>query len=76
MQTEWYKKYEIFGKGGGEILAKENNLPLIAQIPIEMTLLNESNKGIPISVSEPDTESSIRFKELAQLIKKKFTNQK
>ena len=68
------KKYEIFGKGGGEILAKENNLPLIAQIPIEMSLVNESNKGIPISVSEPDTESSIRFKELAQLIKQQFIN--
>ncbi len=66
------KKYEIFGKGGGKILARENNLPLLAQIPIEITLVNESNKGVPISVSEPDKESSIRFKELAQLIKKQF----
>ncbi len=66
------KKYEIFGKGGGKILAGENNLPLLAQIPIEITLVNESNKGVPISVSEPDKESSIRFKELAQLIKKQF----
>jgi ATPases involved in chromosome partitioning len=30
------KKYEIFGKGGGQILAKENDLPLLAQIPIEI----------------------------------------
>ena len=66
------KKYEIFGKGGGKILARENNLPLLAQIPIEITLVNESNKGVPISVSEPYKESSIRFKELAQLIKKQF----
>ena len=68
------KKYEIFGKGGGKVLAGENNLPLLAQIPIEITLVNESNKGVPISVSEPDKESSIRFKELAQLIKKEFIN--
>ncbi len=66
------KKYEIFGKGGGKILAGENNLPLLAQIPIEIKLVNESNKGVPISISEPDKESSIRFKELAQLIKKQF----
>ena len=66
------KKYEIFGKGGGKILAEENNLPLLAQIPIEIKLVNESNKGVPISISEPDKESSIRFKELAQLIKKQF----
>ena len=68
------KKYEIFGKGGGKILAAENNLPLLAQIPIEITLVNESNKGVPISISEPDKESSIKFKELAQLIKKQFIN--
>ena len=69
-----YKKYEIFGEGGGQILAGENDLPLLAQIPIEMTIVNDSNKGVPISVSEPDKESSIRFKELAQLIKKQFIN--
>ncbi len=68
------KKYEIFGKGGGKILAKENDLPLLAQIPIEISLVNESNKGIPISVSQPDKESSIRFTELAQIIRKMFIN--
>ena len=68
------KKYEIFGRGGGQILAGENNLPLLAQIPIEMKLVNESNKGIPISISEPHSESSIRFKELAKIIKKRFIN--
>ena len=68
------KKYEIFGKGGGKILAEENNLPLLAQIPIEMKLVDESNKGVPITLSDPDKESSIRFKELAKLIKKQFIN--
>ena len=68
------KKYEIFGKGGGEVLAGESNLPLLAQIPIEIALVNESNKGVPISISAPNTESSIRFKELAQLIKQQFFN--
>ena len=68
------KRYEIFGKGGGKILAAENNLPLLAQIPIEIKLVNECNKGIPISISEPTKLSSIRFAELADLIKKQFLN--
>ena len=68
------KKYEIFGKGGGQILAEENDLPLLSQIPIEIPLVNESNKGIPISISNPDKESSMRFAELAELIKNKFIN--
>ena len=68
------KKYEIFGKGGGKILAEENNLPLLAQIPFEMKLVDESNKGFPITLSEPNKESSIRFEELAKFIKKQFIN--
>ena len=66
------KKYEIFGKGGGKILAKENDLQLLAQIPIEIPVVDESNKGMPISISQPNKESSIKFNKLAQLIKNKF----
>ena len=66
------KKYEIFGKGGGKILAEENSLELLAQIPIEIPLVDESNKGFPISMSQPKKESSIKFAELAQFIKNKF----
>ena len=68
------KKYEIFGKGGGKILAEENNLPLLSQIPIEIPLVDESNKGVPITVSGPNKESSIKFTKLAQLIKDQFIN--
>ena len=68
------KEYEIFGKGGGEILAVENNLPLLAKIPIEIPIVDDSNKGIPISISDPNKESSIRFSELAHLIKNQFKN--
>jgi len=68
------KKYEIFGKGGGKILAEENNLELLAQIPIEIPLVDESNKGIPIAISQPSKESSIKFKKLAQIIRNKFVN--
>ena len=68
------KKYEIFGKGGGKILAKENDLELLAQIPIEIPIVDETNKGIPISISQPRKESSIKFEQLAKLIKNKFNN--
>ena len=66
------KKYEIFGKGGGQTLADENKIPLLAQIPLEIPVMNDSNKGVPISLSNPDTKSAILFKELASLTKSKF----
>jgi len=68
------KKYEIFGKGGGQTLASENDLPLLAQIPIEIPLVDDSNKGVPISISQPNKESSVVFDNLAQLIKNQFVN--
>ena len=68
------KKYEIFGKGGGQILAEENDLPLLAQIPIEIPLAIDSNNGVPISISGPNTNSAIKFNELAQYINRKFNN--
>jgi len=43
---------------------------LLHQIP----LVDESNKGIPISISHPNKESSITFGNLAQLIKNKFVD--
>jgi len=68
------KKYEIFGKGGGQKLAKENDLPLLALIPIEIPLVDDSNKGVPISVSQPHKKSSVVFGNLAKLIKNQFIN--
>lgn len=64
------KKYEIFGKGGGQTLADEHKLPLLAQIPIEISVVSESNKGIPIAIGDPQSLSAIVFKELAQFITK------
>tara|TARA_Y100001968_G_scaffold160560_2_gene146812 strand:- start:14588 stop:15655 length:1068 start_codon:yes stop_codon:yes gene_type:complete len=68
------KNYKIFGSGGGKLLADENNLPLLAQIPIEMPVVTESNQGLPISISEPNTKSAIKFQELAILLQTKFVN--
>ena len=66
------RQYEIFGKGGGKILAEENDLPLLAKIPIEMPVVTNSNLGVPISISDAHTNSSIKFRELASLISRKF----
>ena len=65
---------KFLGKGGGKTLANENDLPLLAQIPIEIPLVDDSNKGVPISISQPNKESSVIFGNLAQLIKNQFVN--
>ena len=57
-----------------ELCGKQNQLPLLAKIPIEMPVVTDSNLGIPIAISNPNTNSSIKFRELASLIKNKFKN--
>ena len=63
-------KYYIFGKGGGEELAKELDLELIAQIPISMDISETNDTGNPISLdfSSPEAEC---FMELAEKIAEK-----
>lgn len=41
------KKYYIFGKGGAEELSKRFNIPILAQIPIDETVVEKADKGIP-----------------------------
>ncbi len=62
------KSYELFGSGGGKQLAMENDLPLIAQVPMEMPLQEGGNVGEPIVHSRPDSLSSKVFRELAKKV--------
>ena len=40
-------KYYIFGKGGGEKLSKELNVPLLGQIPLVQSICESGDSGIP-----------------------------
>ncbi len=39
------EKYFLFGKGGGELLARENNLELLSQIPLVNGMAEAADKG-------------------------------
>lgn len=51
-------RYDIFGDGGGELLAKELEVPLLGRIPLVPELREGGDTGIPIVVSDPDSEAS------------------
>jgi len=52
------KKYDIFGFGGGEKLAKELQVPFLGGIPIDPRIRIGGDKGVPIVFDLPDTEYS------------------
>lgn len=62
------EKYHIFGEGGGERTADENNVELLAQIPIEMEIREGGDTGQPTSLSHPDSTTARSFMGLAEKV--------
>ncbi|HVB18841.1 MAG TPA: Mrp/NBP35 family ATP-binding protein [Acidimicrobiales bacterium] len=61
-------RYEIFGAGGGETLARELGVPLLAQIPLEPALRDGGDRGEPIIVSDPESAAARAFVALAERV--------
>jgi ATP-binding protein involved in chromosome partitioning len=52
------ERFELFGQGGGELLAEELDVPLLAKIPLTMALREQSDSGVPVVFSNPDDAAS------------------
>jgi len=48
------ERYQLFGEGGGQLLAEQLDVPLLAKIPLTMPLREQSDAGIPLVFSDPD----------------------
>ncbi len=48
------ERFQIFGEGGGQLLAEELEVPLLAKVPLTMALREQSDAGIPLVLSDPD----------------------
>ncbi len=62
------RSYALFGSGGGQTLADAFDVPLLAQIPMEMSVQEGGDQGRPISISHPSSVSAQAFKELAETV--------
>ncbi len=59
------KQYDIFGSGGGEKTAQELDVPLLGCVPLEISLRQGGDQGIPIVVGEPDSASAKALRAIA-----------
>ena len=59
---------ELFGHGGGERMAVQEHMDLLARIPIQTELRKAGDEGIPLVVKDPSHPASVAFKELAKRI--------
>ena len=57
---------DIFGRGGGEALANEMNVPFFGAIPIYEPIRIGGDTGVPICVGEPKSAAAQAFRAAAQ----------
>jgi len=62
------RRYTLFGAGGGQQLAGELGVPLLAQVPLVPALRQGGDDGVPVVVAEPAGEVAGVFDELARTI--------
>ncbi len=61
-------RYELFGAGGGKVLADALGVPLLGQVPLVPALREGGDDGLPVTVSDPDGEASRAFDQLADVL--------
>ncbi|MBP7951174.1 MAG: Mrp/NBP35 family ATP-binding protein [Verrucomicrobiales bacterium] len=64
-------RYDIFGKGGGAKEAARLNVPLLAEIPIDITTREAGDRGMPVALLPPHKNAvSEAFQKLAAEVKR------
>ena len=60
------ERFQIFGEGGGQELADELDVPLLASIPLTMPWRAQSDAGLPLSISDPDDPAAQSARQAAR----------
>lgn len=58
-------RMDIFGSGGGERLAAESGVPFIGAIPMDPSVREGGDEGVPVTISQPDSPVSQALKAVA-----------
>lgn len=67
------RSYDLFGSGGGEKTARELQVPLLGCVPLEISLREGGDNGIPIVVGDPTSASAKALTAIAQQIAAKVS---
>ncbi|MFZ4566106.1 MAG: P-loop NTPase [Prochlorococcaceae cyanobacterium] len=62
------RRYAIFGSDGGQTLAEETGVPLLARIPIELPVQQGGDNGQPVTLARPDSAAAVAFRGAARAL--------
>src|SRR5246127_1010127 len=60
------ERFQIFGEGGGQLLAEQLGVAVLAKIPLTMPLREQSDSGLPVVFSDPDDAASQALRHAAR----------
>jgi ATP-binding protein involved in chromosome partitioning len=62
------RRYHLFGEGGGDLLAREVDVPLMARIPLLPEMRAGADEGVPVALAAPGSEVEAAFDQLAEAV--------
>ena len=62
------EQIHIFGKGGGQRVSEQFNIPFIGEIPLHPHIMEGSDRGKPITICEPESVQSHAFINVAKIV--------
>jgi ATP-binding protein involved in chromosome partitioning len=58
----------LFGEGGGVRIAEDYDTVLLGQLPLHMTIREQTDSGRPSVIAEPDSEVARRYRDIARRV--------
>jgi ATP-binding protein involved in chromosome partitioning len=63
-------RHELFGSGGGDVLAESLGVPLLARLPLVPLVREGADEGRPAALVDPGGALALAFDELAASLAK------
>jgi ATP-binding protein involved in chromosome partitioning len=60
------ERFQLFGEGGGQLLADELDVPLIGKVPLTMPLRESADTGLPLVEINPDDPAAQAIRQAAR----------
>lgn len=65
----------LFGEGGGEKLAAQYGVDLLASLPLAMAIREQADGGRPTVIADPDSLIALTYQQLARLVGARIAQQ-
>jgi ATP-binding protein involved in chromosome partitioning len=62
------QRMNVFGKGGGQRVSEKFNVPFVGEIPLHLQIMEGSDTGKPITLSEPNSIQANAFTNVAKTV--------